>query len=147
MLLTGGLAAAAAAQTLYKSIMPDGQVIYADKPVPGAAKVETQRPAPAPRSTAPAPQAAPMPGGGAAPLPGSDAAPREAAAQRERDARQALASAEAALASGKEPREGERTGIAGGGTRLNDSYWARQKSLEAAVQEARRNLDAVLAGK
>ena len=30
----------AVAQTLYKSIMPDGRVVYGDKPVRGAAKVE-----------------------------------------------------------------------------------------------------------
>jgi len=35
----------------------------------------------------------------------------------------------------------ERSGTAGGGSRLSDEYWSRQKSLEAAVTEARKRLD------
>src|SRR5690242_8170607 len=34
----------AAAQVNYKSTMPDGKVIYGDKPVPGAAKVDEIKP-------------------------------------------------------------------------------------------------------
>ncbi len=32
------------AQVLYKSTMPDGKVIFSDKPAPGAVKVEASRP-------------------------------------------------------------------------------------------------------
>src|SRR5881396_3918782 len=39
-----GLPPAAAAQVLYKSIMPDGRIVYGDKPAPGAAKVIESRP-------------------------------------------------------------------------------------------------------
>ena len=50
VVVTGGILAAALllqpvlAQTLYKSTMPDGSVVYGDKPAPGAAKVEETRP-------------------------------------------------------------------------------------------------------
>jgi hypothetical protein len=49
VVVTGGILAAlllqsAAAQTLYKSTMPDGSVVYGDKPAPDAAKVEETRP-------------------------------------------------------------------------------------------------------
>ncbi len=41
-----GLPSVAAAQALYKSILPDGRVVYGDKPAPGAAKVIEKRPDP-----------------------------------------------------------------------------------------------------
>ena len=59
------------------------------------------------------------------------------------DRRQAeanLRKAEEALANGKEPRADERIGTAGGGNRLNDKYWARQKALEQNVTAARERL-------
>ena len=40
VLLALALSAAGWAQTIFKSIMPDGRVIYGEKPVPGAKKVE-----------------------------------------------------------------------------------------------------------
>ncbi|HEX5091839.1 MAG TPA: hypothetical protein VFV84_04025, partial [Burkholderiales bacterium] len=51
------------------------------------------------------------------------------------------------LADGKEPQAGERTGTAGGGSRLNDQYWARQKANEAAVAKAQKELDDARAGR
>jgi hypothetical protein len=41
---------------------------------------------------------------------------------------------------GVEPLPGERTGNVDGKTRLNESYWARQRALEKAVSYAERNL-------
>ena len=133
----------ALAQTTYKSTMPDGQVIYGDKPAPGAAKVEQTKVAPATKGVIP-------------PTPGetralkqleADRARRDAVDSRTRAAEKALADAEAARAGGKEPREGERIGTASGASRLNDAYWERQKALESAVEKARRDLEAVRAGK
>ena len=133
------LAFPALAQTLYKSTMPDGKVIYGDKPVPGAAKVEPTKTAPATKGVTP-------------PSPGEvkvlkelemDRAGRDAAESQLRAAEKAVTDAEAALIAGREPREGERTGTASGASRLNDAYWARQKVLENAVEDARRNLEAV----
>jgi len=137
------LALPAAAQTLYKSTMPDGRVIYGDKPAPDAAKVEETRPD--------------ISKGGI-----GGVTPREAAAlkqlekgrqQREvtddrvSNAEKAVRSAEAARDAGKEPLPGERIGTAGGASRLTDAYMQRQKSLEENVEKARRSLDQARSGK
>jgi len=133
----------AAAQTLYKSTMPDGRVVYGDKPAPGAAKVESSTPKTSKSGVV-------------------TSTPREAAAvrqmTRERQAREvaqdrlrmaeiALHDAEVAQAMGKEPQPGERIGTVGGGQRFTDAYWERQKRLENAVAQARRYLDRVRSGK
>src|SRR5206468_9109567 len=44
LIATFGLPLAAAAQVLYKSILPDGRIVYGDKPAPGAARVIESRP-------------------------------------------------------------------------------------------------------
>ena len=59
----------------------------------------------------------------------------------------ALHDAEVALAMGKEPQPNETQGTAGGGQRLTDGYWARQKRLETNVEQARRNLENARSGK
>jgi hypothetical protein len=130
-------------QTFYKSTMPDGQVIYGDKPAPGAVKVEATKVAPATKGVTP-------PSSGetqALKKLEADRQKKEAADDRMRSLEKALADAEAALAAGKEPREGERIGTASGASRLNDAYWERQKTLESAVEQARRNLEAARVGK
>jgi len=127
----------AAAQTVYKSTMPDGRVLYGDKPTPGAAKVEEGQP-----DTSK---------GG---LGGATAREQEALkdmekARLEREAEQGkvqaaeqkLKNAEAALAAGKEPQASERIGTAGGASRLNETYFERQRQLDEAVDTARRELD------
>ena len=62
-------------------------------------------------------------------------------------AEQKLRDAEAALAAGKEPQEGERIGTAGGASRLSEGYFERQRKLEASVENARRELDGLRSGK
>ena len=124
-------AAAAGAQTLYKSTMPDGKVIYSEKPAPGAKRVDTVEPPPARTGTTTiTPQEKAR----------AQQAPAPAAAQQPNaaldDARRQLQQAQAARESGKEPLPGERAGTAGGASRLTEAYHARQKSLEAAVQAA-----------
>jgi len=127
----------AAAQTLYKSIMPDGRVIYGDKPAPGAAKVEETKPD--------------ISKGG---IGGSTQREAEALKELEnarlkreggdgvvRAAEQALRNAEAARAAGKEPLPGERAGTAGGSSRLTEDYYDRQRKLNDAVDKARRELE------
>lgn len=132
----------ASAQTLYKSTMPDGKVIYGDQPAPGAVKVEAPNVAPASKGIAPlTPQDAQ-----AAKRLDSDRARRDSTDNQVRAAEKALSDAEAALAAGKEPREGERLGTAKGGSRLSEAYFDRQKALEAAVEHARRNLELVRGG-
>lgn len=131
-------ASGAAAQTMYKSTMPDGKVIYGEKPAPGAKKVETITPPPekpgitivTPSDKARADEAA-----------RKRAAKTEAAHRELEAARKQLQEAEAALEAGREPLPGERLGIVGGKSRLTDEYWERQKKLEAAVEAARKRLE------
>jgi hypothetical protein len=148
------VAVPAAAQTAYKSTMPDGRVIYGDAPIPGARKVE-QISVAAPR----------LGEGGAGAAPGGDQdrrstqgsdqnrarqqdetmrarmAEREQARQRVREAEEALRVAEEAKRNGDEPLPGERLGLAGGGSRLSEEYFQRQKQLEENVVNARSTLE------
>jgi Domain of unknown function (DUF4124) len=145
-------AAAASAQNIYRYVFPDGRVVYSDSPVPGAKLQGTVTPAPPPMS--PPPGAAERPGspsgaskdqGSAAP---DDRVARLAAADREvQDATRALEDAKARVAAGQEPLPGERTGTAGGMSRLNEDYWARQQSLKDAVAAAQANLDRAIAAR
>jgi len=133
----------AAAQTLYKSTLPDGRVVYSDKPTPGAARVEEIRP-----DTGK--------GGLVGSTPGEQQMlqdmerarlGREGGQDQAREAAQALKDAEAAREAGKEPLENERIGTSGGASRLTDSYFERQRGLEQAVEQARRRLDEARSGR
>ena len=130
-------ASGAFAQTMYKSTMPDGRVIYSEKPVPDAKRVDTVTPPP-PKSgiTTVTPQEKARV---------EQQAKQRAAVDRSQnaleDTRRQLQQAEAARESGKEPLPGERLGTAGGASRLTDAYHARQAGLEQAVQDARKRLD------
>ena len=57
-------------------------------------------------------------------------------------ARQNLRAAQEALARGREPLPGERSGTASGYSRLNQAYEDRVGGLERAVQLAQQQLDA-----
>src|SRR5262245_4253671 len=127
------LAAPAAAQTLYKSTLPDGRVVYGDKPDPTAVKVDEQKPDISKRGI-----------GGSTPRETEalkameqSRTQRETAEDKSRGAQDALRAAEQARAAGKEPLPGERSGTAGGGSRRNDAYYERQRKLEADVEKAR----------
>ena len=149
IVVTGSIVAAAlllqpaVAQTLYKSTLPDGSVVYGDKPAPGAAKVEETRPD--------------ISKGG---IGGTTAREVEALKEMEkarlqreggqdkvRSAEEVLKNAEAARAAGKEPLESERLGTAGGASRITDAYYERQKKLDADVEQARRELDQLRSGR
>ena len=149
LVVTGGILAAALllqpamAQTLYKSILPDGRIVYGDKPAPDAVKVEETRPD--------------VSKGGIGGVTQREQealkemekarVKREGGEDKLRAAEQALRNAEAARAAGKEPLPGERIGTAGGASRLNEAYDDRQRKLEEAVEKARRELEAARAGK
>jgi hypothetical protein len=125
------------AQTMFKSTMPDGRVIYSDKAAPGATKVESSKPDTSKKgiqtlSTGEAAAVKQME---------QDRLKREGAGENVGAAEKALRDAEAALDAGKEPLPGERTGTAGGGSRLNDDYWKRQDKLKADVERARLALE------
>jgi hypothetical protein len=133
----------AVAQTLYKSTMPDGGVVYGDKPAPGAAKVEETRPDISKGGI-----------GGTTPreaeaLKQMEAArgKREESGSKVEAAEKALRDAEVARAAGKEPLASERIGTAGGASRITDAYDARQKKLDDAVEKARRELDQLRPGR
>lgn len=133
-------------QTVYKSTMPDGHIVYGQKPVKGAAKVQKLEPA--------------------APLIAVDPEAAEALRQREkaqvseidkrlaarrsaRDtadaevtrAQETLGAAEKALAAGREPLPGERIATADGGSRLSQEHFDRVKALEDDVKAAKERLD------
>ena len=125
----------AVAQVNYKSTMPNGKVIYGDKPVAGAAKVDEIKPTTTQGITPPTAKEA----GVLSDLERSREN-REAKDNRLRASEQAVARAEAALAAGKTPLPGEHIGTAGGGQRLTEAYFERQKQLEADVARARAEL-------
>ena len=137
------LAQPAAAQVLYKSTMPDGSIVYGDKPAPDAVKVEETRPDISKRGI-----------GGVTPREQEalrdlekSRTRREAGVDKVQSAEQTLRDAEAARAAGKEPLAGERAGTAGGASRLSETYFDRQRKLEEAVEKARRELDQARSGK
>jgi hypothetical protein len=140
LVLAAFFAGELAAQTVYKSTLPDGRVIYGDQPDPAAVRVEESTPDTAPRGI-----------GGTAPREAQVVEEMERA-RRARESgdgkiqvlQKALLDAEAAQAAGKEPLPGEHIGTVKG-SRLTDSYWARQQSLEEAVAKARRDLEAARA--
>ena len=122
----------AQAQAVYRSEMPDGRIIYGDKPAPGAKEakeVVLQKPnIIAPVSTKPGPSVQQKDAG--------------AGGDRVQSARQALDAAKAALAAGREEKEGDRIGTATkGSARLTDAYFQRVKALEDAVAAAQKQLD------
>ena len=128
----------AAAQANYKSTMPDGKVIYGDKPAPGAVKVD-QLKAPSTKGvTVSTPRDA-----AALKQMEQSRTTREVSSATVRAAEDAFRKAEAALAAGKEPEEGDRIGTASGGQRFSDAYWERQKRLAENLDKARANLEKV----
>ena len=137
------LAQDAPAQTLYKSTTPDGRTVYSDKPPPDAVKTE-KRELDTSRQGVTAPSSKEK---AALRQLESDRRVRESSKDRVRRAEIALHDAQVAQEVGKEPMENERLGTAKGASRLTDGYWDRQKKLEEAVAQARRNLEKVRGGK
>jgi hypothetical protein len=128
-------APALAAEGVYRSVMPDGQIVYGSKPEPGA-KESSQMNLPPPNISAPTPRAPPPP-----------PPPKGSSDTDIRSARQALDDAKKALEDGREPLESERIGVASkGSSRLTDAYYQRIKGLESAVTAAQARLDAAQRG-
>jgi Domain of unknown function (DUF4124) len=137
---------ASQAESVYKSTLPDGHVVYGNTPAKGAAKVQKLEPA----------------------APVVEVEPQAAEAQRQREKAQAgeldkrlaarqsarektdaavrteegaLVAAEKALAAGREALPGERMATADGGSRLSEGHFERLKSLENDVKVAQERLD------
>ena len=136
LIVTALIVQPAAAQTVYKSTMPDGSVVFGDQPQPGATKVDSSTP-----DTSDTGVQILQPGAESA-LRKMETARQEGelSTDRRRQAEEVLRKAEEALANGKEPLADERAGTAGGGSRLNDNYWKRQKTLQKNVTDARERL-------
>ena len=130
----------AAAQVNYKSTMPDGKVIYGDKPVPGATKVDQLKAPPTQGITPPSAKEKAVLRDME-----KDRNARESRERRIATAEDAVSKAEAARAAGKEPLGTERLGTASGAQRLTEDYYQRQKQLEADVAKARAELAAARA--
>ncbi len=143
LLVVALLAQPATAQTLYKSVSPDGRVTYSDKPPADAVKTEKKQLDTSKQGVVPPTQ------GEKSTLQQLESSrkTRESAQDRVRKLEIALHDAEVARGMGKEPQPSERLGTAGGNQRLTDEYFARQKKLEANVERARRDLDKVRSGK
>ncbi len=127
----------AMAESIYKSVMPDGRVMYGQQPQPGARTVK--------KSTVDTSNT------GVKPLSKTEIESIERRAQeRSRVLDETLKSvqtaeadlrvAEADREAGIEPLPGERLGIVGRGTRLSEAYWRRQQILEEHVEAARQLL-------
>jgi hypothetical protein len=126
------------AAPIFKSTMPDGEVIYGPAEVRGAKKVEKL-----------------IPNTTDSGIKLSTPEQKQSLDQRkaqEHDAdfrhqtqidqlKAALQSAEAQREAGREPHDGDFIGNARGGMRLNEEYWERQKQLEQAVVDARKRLE------
>jgi hypothetical protein len=130
-------------QVMYKSTLANGHVVYGDRPDPAAVKVEQITPDTSLRGIG---GATPRQSGALKEMQGARAS-RESADQRVSAAEKALQEAQAAKAAGEEPLPGERTGTAGGASRLNESYYDRQRQLDQAVEKARGELEQARSGK
>lgn len=137
-------ATAAQAQTVFRSVMPDGSVVYGDKPAPDAKEAKQITLPPSNVLTAPR-QPAPTSKPASPSTPAPAAAPKKPAAASPDallvTAEEELRTARAALEAGRNEKEGERIHLKGGGTRLTDAHFERIKSLEAAVAAAQKKLE------
>lgn len=140
-----------AANTAYRQVLPDGRIVYSDKPVKGAKIDETISIDPPikgnawstapgkPPKVAPRSERTPVNRVASIPAPGKGKTLDEAnsdvihAEMRVEDAKKRKE-------AGVEPLPGERTGTASGASRLNDAYKARQRALAQAVVEAQAAL-------
>jgi len=130
--------------TIYKSVQPDGSVVYGDAPIKGAVRNEkikvqtdtigTEADVAAARRTLEANRKQML----------QDFATRDARRHKLdmdiADARRRLEDSEAAREVGKVVKAGDRQG-----NRLTQKYWDRQRSLGVAVRQARTNLDRLIA--
>lgn len=141
--LAAPLAVPLASAQIYRSVMPDGSIVYGDEPIPGARNAREIE-LPPPNVALPEPVPKPGVAGGAPAKPA--ASPLEAAYEEFILASATLDAARAALAAGREPLAGETQGTAiPGRARHTDAYAKRIQGLEDAVAAAQKRLDEALA--
>jgi type IV secretory pathway VirB10-like protein len=129
---------------IYRSVTPDGKVIYSDQPPPDATRTEqiAEPPPPPPERQQ---EAARQAEDNRVTRDAIEAERRTrsadvaAADQEVREAERALATARKRLEIGRVEQEGDRVGIVGrrgGGARQSDAYLERVRGLEAEVAQA-----------
>ncbi|MDO8437760.1 MAG: DUF4124 domain-containing protein [Nitrosomonadaceae bacterium] len=143
LILSGALVAApdaSARATIYKSVMPDGRVIYGEQPQTGARTVE--------KSVVNVNDTGVQPISREVVEEANQRASRRSQALDEASkevqaAEVDLRAAESEREAGSEPLPGERLGIVGPGigTRLTEEYFQRQQMLEERVENARKRLE------
>lgn len=136
------LPAFAGTTTLYKSVLPNGRVVYSDEPVPKAKRSQkiTVDPSPAsPQQTADALRALSLTRAQLL----RDASAKDARLKQLdneiTDAYSRLKDASATRLQGREIREGDRQS-----RRLLTPYFERQRKLELEEQQARERLDRLI---
>jgi len=143
-------ASGAAAQTIYKSVMPDGRIIYGNAPAKGAANIEQIQltlPPPVEGATSATPQAPPD-ANQSDRAPASRDAKWSTAEEEIRDAQAALSQAQANAKAGVAPIPGEMIGNANNSfVRPSEAYFARQQQLADKVKEAQARVDQALAAR
>lgn len=144
------------AETVYRQRMPDGHIVYSDKPVKGGKVDDTISVEPPikgnlwstesgkPPAITPQPRHTAVTRVPSIPVPGKRRTLEDATADVIR-AEMYLEDAKKRRDAGIEPLPGERTANQGGGTRLNEAYHARQQSLAQKVAEAQAMLKKALA--
>ena len=138
---------AAAQDKIYKVRMPDGRILFTDRPPPGGVIVsEREAPPPsAPAAPAKAPKAI-QPGSAQDQAARADARLRERSEQFEgafaavQTAERELEAAKARLEQGRAPADGELLATARGRVRPSPAYQERVAELEKAVAEAEQKL-------
>lgn len=137
------LLAGTAFAEVYRSVLPDGRVVYSDSPPAEAAKTETvdllPPPSPEQQAEAAAVETAIEEASQTVRDTDRDAAVKAGDAEV-KAAEKDLATAKKRLEEGKVEREGDRIGKVGGGARLSDAYWQRVGKLELEVQNAESRL-------
>lgn len=150
------------ATVIYRQILPNGRVVYSDKPLKGAKVDHTLTVEPPIRGNLWTTDAGPRPDippqtertpvkkVNVVPVSGQKKSVADAESEVIR-AEMLLEDAKKRLQAGAEPLPGERSSTANGNSKLNDAYTARQKALahdveeaEAALRQAVAERDAVL---
>ena len=143
-LLAIAASGAPAQKPMFKSTMPDGSIVYSEKPVPNAKQVDTIAAPPAQSGVT---TVTPQERARAEQLKRERMATTASSSRDLEAARQQLQKLEASREASKEPLPGERLGTVSGASRLTDQYHERQKSLDAALEDARKRVQELQAGR
>lgn len=143
LVLSGALVAApdaSARATIYKSVMPDGRVIYGEQPQTGARTVEKSVVNVNDTGVQPISREAVE---GANRRASKRSQVLDEVSREVQAAEVDLRAAENEREAGREPLPGERLGIVepGIGTRLTEEYFQRQQMLEERMENARKRLE------